>query len=86
LILDEPTAGLDPFYRNVLLKQLEVARTRGKTILISSHILSDLQEIVDLVIAIDKGKIVYSGEKVDVAELFNKLISSKKIAKKKEQI
>ena len=47
LVLDEPTSGLDPSYCGILLRQLEQVRKRGGTVLISSHILSDLQKLVD---------------------------------------
>jgi ABC-2 type transport system ATP-binding protein len=86
LVLDEPTSGLDPSYREVLLKQLERVRERGRTVLISSHILSDLQKLVDSVTLIDKGKIVYTGEKpANIEKIYSKLVSQEKIAKKKEQ-
>ncbi|CAJ0747140.1 5242_t:CDS:2 [Entrophospora sp. SA101] len=68
LVLDEPTSGLDPSYRGILLRQLEQVRQRGGTVLISSHILSDLQKLVDATTLIDKGKIVYTGEKPDDIE------------------
>jgi ABC-2 type transport system ATP-binding protein len=85
LVLDEPTSGLDPSYRGILLKQLEYARKRGSTILISSHILSDLQKLVDSVTLIDKGKIVYTGKKPDdIEEIYEKLILKEKIQKIKE--
>ena len=86
LVLDEPTSGLDPSYRGILLKQLEKIRERGGTVLISSHILSDLQKLVDSVTLIDKGKIVYTGEKTsDIKKMYNNLISHKKIAEKTGQ-
>ncbi|CAI2196708.1 6433_t:CDS:2, partial [Funneliformis geosporum] len=78
LVLDEPTSGLDPSYRGILLSQLEQVRERGGTILISSHILSDLQKLVDSATLIDKGKIVYTGKKpADIEEMYNKLYHGK---------
>jgi ABC-2 type transport system ATP-binding protein len=86
LILDEPTSGLDPSYRGILLNQLEQVRARGGTVLISSHILSDLQKLVDSATLIDKGKIVYTGEKpADIEEMYNKLVLKDKIEAKKGQ-
>ena len=58
LVLDEPTSGLDHSYRSILLKQLEQRRKEGKTVLISSHILSDLQKLVDEITMIKDGEIV----------------------------
>jgi len=68
LILDEPTSGLDPSYRNILLKQLDKFRERGGTVLVSSHILSDLQKLADEITMIREGEIVYSGPKTDDIE------------------
>ena len=86
LVLDEPTSGLDPSYRSILLKQLEQVRERGGTVLISSHILSDLQKLVDSTTLIDKGKIVYTGKKPDdIEEMYNKLVFRDKIKVKKGQ-
>jgi asparaginyl-tRNA synthetase len=86
LVLDEPTSGLDPSYRGILLKQLEQVRKRGGTVLISSHILSDLQKLVDAVTLINKGKIVYTGKKpADIEEMYEKMVSKKKITDKEGQ-
>lgn len=65
LILDEPAANLDPTARKELFDQLLMLRNQGKTILISSHILSELERIVDEVTFIYYGEVIYSG-KVDV--------------------
>ncbi|CAI2185587.1 15642_t:CDS:1 [Funneliformis geosporum] len=86
LVLDEPTSGLDPSYRGILLRQLEQVRERGGTVLISSHILSDLQKLVDSATLIDKGKIVYTGKKpADIEEMYNKLVLKDKIKAKSGQ-
>jgi ABC-type multidrug transport system, ATPase component len=61
LLLDEPAAGLDPRARIQLRECLRKLATAGKTILISSHILSELEDIADGVIIIEKGKLVKSG-------------------------
>ena len=59
LILDEPTAGLDPIARHEFLNTLvsEVA-SRGKTIFFSSHILSEVEAVADWVAIIRSGKLV----------------------------
>ena len=86
LVLDEPTSGLDPSYRGILLRQLEQVRKRGGTVLISSHILSDLQKLVDSATLIDKGKIIYTGSKpADIEEMYNKLVLKDKIKEKTGQ-
>ena len=61
LILDEPAAGLDPHAR-IELRELVIALARrGKAILISSHILHELEEMVDDVIIVQKGRLVRVG-------------------------
>ena len=66
LVLDEPTNGLDPNAVFDLRKKLLSIKQQGKTILISSHNLDEIEKIVDRVIFIEKGKLV--GEK-SIAEL-----------------
>ena len=61
LILDEPAANLDPVARKELFDTLFLLKNSGKSILISSHILSELERIVDEVTFIHYGKIIYSG-------------------------
>jgi len=62
LILDEPAAGLDPKARVELKQLIRILAEEGKTILISSHILSELGEMCDSLLFIDKGKIVHHGD------------------------
>ena len=62
LILDEPAAGLDPKARLEFKNLVRVLRERGKTILISSHILSELGEMCDTLIFMDRGRIVHHGD------------------------
>jgi ABC-2 type transport system ATP-binding protein len=61
LLLDEPASGLDPRARIELMEILRELRRMGKTIFISSHILSELAELCDSVTIIDVGRIKYSG-------------------------
>jgi len=62
LLLDEPAAGLDPQARHDLQELLRVLASDGKTIFISSHILAELEEIVDAVVIISEGKLVHAGK------------------------
>jgi ABC-2 type transport system ATP-binding protein len=66
LIMDEPTAMLDPGARKDLFAQLERLRKQGKSIFISSHVLTELEQYADSVTIIDKGQVVFSGEIKDV--------------------
>lgn len=61
LILDEPAANLDPTARTELFNDLKKLRDQGKTIFISSHILSELQNLTDEVTVLNYSKVVYSG-------------------------
>lgn len=62
LLLDEPASGLDPRARIELMEILQELRRMGKTIFISSHILSELAELCDSVTIIDRGVVKYSGD------------------------
>jgi ABC-2 type transport system ATP-binding protein len=61
LVLDEPASGLDPRARIEIRELLRELKRMGKTIMISSHILSELEEICDHVGIIEHGKLVFSG-------------------------
>lgn len=61
LLLDEPASGLDPRARIELMEILRELRRMGKTVFISSHILSELAELCDSVTIIDRGQIKFSG-------------------------
>src|SRR5258706_612116 len=61
LLLDEPASGLDPRGRIEMMAILQELQRLGKTILISSHILSELQTLCNRVAIIEKGKLIYSG-------------------------
>lgn len=62
LIMDEPAAGLDPKARAELKHLIRVLSQEGKTIFISSHILSELGEMCDSLLFINQGKIVHHGD------------------------
>jgi Cu-processing system ATP-binding protein len=55
LVLDEPTAGLDPLASGHLKDRLQEDRRAGRTVLISGHVLADLQELADHVILLLEG-------------------------------
>lgn len=61
LLLDEPASGLDPRARIEVMAILQELQKMGKTILISSHILSELQTLCNRVAIIEKGRLIYSG-------------------------
>jgi Cu-processing system ATP-binding protein len=59
LILDEPTAGLDPLAAEILKEKIITEKKKGKLILITSHILSELDELVTQVIYMQEGKLIF---------------------------
>ena len=61
LLMDEPAAGLDPKARIEFKRLVRLLAGQGKTIFISSHILSELAEMCDTLVFIDAGKIVHAG-------------------------
>jgi ABC-2 type transport system ATP-binding protein len=61
LLLDEPASGLDPRARTELRELLRELRSMGKTIVISSHILPELEELCTAVAIIDRGRVLASG-------------------------
>ena len=73
LILDEPTNGLDPsgirWFRNFIREQAST----GKTVLLSSHILSEVEAVTDKVVFIDKGSIIALGTLHNILNGFDNL-------------
>ncbi len=65
-ILDEPTSGLDPIARRQIHDILSTLRRDGKTILISSHYLDEIEALADRVIILNSGEIVADGTPLDL--------------------
>jgi len=61
LVLDEPAAGLDPRARIEVKNLVRILASEGKTLFISSHILSELEQMCDALLFISRGKIVHQG-------------------------
>jgi ABC-2 type transport system ATP-binding protein len=68
LLLDEPASGLDPRARVELRELLRELRTLGKTIVISSHILPELEELCTSVAIVDRGRVLASGRISDIEQ------------------
>jgi ABC-2 type transport system ATP-binding protein len=68
LVLDEPASGLDPRARIELRELLRELRSLGKTILISSHILPELEELCTAVAIIDRGQVLAQGRVADIEQ------------------
>lgn len=61
LILDEPTAGLDPIAAGLLKAEIRAVREEGRTVLVTSHILSELEELADDVAFLCDGRLRFGG-------------------------
>jgi ABC-2 type transport system ATP-binding protein len=58
LLLDEPTVGVDPQSRNAIFDNLEVLKSRGKTLLYTTHYMEEAERLCDRVVIVDHGKVV----------------------------
>ena len=67
-IFDEPTSGLDPLIEKVFQDCVSDVKKQGKTVFLSSHILSEVEKLADNVSIIKEGKIVLSGAMDDIIE------------------
>ncbi|WP_394252697.1 ABC transporter ATP-binding protein [Arthrobacter pityocampae] len=68
-ILDEPTSGLDPLMAMVFQHEIARVRDGGATVLLSSHILSEVEQLCDVVSIVRAGKVVESGTLTDLRHL-----------------
>ncbi|MER5201776.1 ABC transporter ATP-binding protein [Streptomyces sp. NPDC002825] len=69
LVLDEPTSGLDPLMEEVFQDCVEEARRQGRTVLLSSHILSEVEALCDRISIVRKGRTVESGSLAELRHL-----------------
>jgi ABC-2 type transport system ATP-binding protein len=69
LILDEPTSGLDPLMEEVFRQCIEEERHRDRTVLLSSHILSEAEALCDRISIIRRGKVVETGTLAELRHL-----------------
>ncbi len=82
-ILDEPTSGLDPLMEEVFQEYVRGLKKRGKTVLLSSHILAEVEALCDRVTIIREGKTVETGRLSSIQKLQRTsfMIETKKSAK-----
>jgi Cu-processing system ATP-binding protein len=80
LILDEPTAGLDPLSSEILKEKILAEKEKGKLILITSHVLSDLEELTTDIIYMQDGSMVFYRTMKDIQEETGEQKLSKAIA------
>lgn len=80
LILDEPTAGLDPLAAEILKEKIIKERNKGKLILITSHLLSELDDMITQIIFMQDGKVHFHKTIKDLLESTGEAKISKSIA------
>ncbi len=66
LVLDEPTSGVDPLVRAEFFALVDEARAEGRTVFLSSHVLSDVQRVADAVAVVRAGRVVAQGSVADL--------------------
>jgi ABC-2 type transport system ATP-binding protein len=76
LVLDEPTSGLDPLMEEIFQRYVDEYRDRGHAVLLSSHILAEVEELCDRVSIIRAGKVVESGTLADLRHLTRTSVSA----------
>jgi ABC-2 type transport system ATP-binding protein len=69
LVLDEPTSGLDPLMETVFRQQVDEFRSEGHSVLLSSHILAEVERLCDRVTIIRAGRCVESGTLAELRHL-----------------
>ena len=72
LILDEPLAGTDPIAKYKLVELFQTLEAEGKTIVISSHVLEEVERITDNILLIHKGRLLAEGRIKDIRDLIDK--------------
>jgi sodium transport system ATP-binding protein len=71
LIFDEPTSGLDVLVQRAVLNSIRDLKARGKTILFSTHVMSEVEKLCDRVAIMSKGSIVAMGTKEELRERYS---------------
>ena len=81
LILDEPTAGLDPVASGILKDKIVREREAGRTFILTSHIVSELEELSDDIAFLIDGKVRYSGTMADLKQRTGELRLERAVAR-----
>jgi ABC-2 type transport system ATP-binding protein len=80
LVLDEPTSGLDPLMEEVFRRCIEEERQRGRTVLLSSHILAEVEALCDRVSIIRAGRTVETGTLAELRHLTRTAIAAELVS------
>jgi Cu-processing system ATP-binding protein len=79
-VLDEPTAGLDPVSSGILKARIRRERANGRSVLLTSHIMSEVDELTDDVIYLADGRVRYSGALAHLKALMGEMNLERAIA------
>lgn len=80
IIMDEPTAGLDPIVRSELLDILaELIQDENKGVIFSTHLIADLDKVADFITFIDNGEIVFSGSREAIRDSYGLIKGGKEV-------
>jgi len=85
LVLDEPTVGLDPLSSRRFKDRLAVERARGKTVILASHVMSDLEEMSDRVVFLVDGRVYFDGTIAQIRDRTGEPTLERAIARLMEQ-
>ena len=78
-LLDEPTSGLDPVMEAVFQEELRALRDRGRTVLLSSHILGEVEQLCDTVTIIRAGRAVEAGSLAEMRHLTRSAVTARTV-------
>jgi ABC-2 type transport system ATP-binding protein len=79
LVLDEPVASLDPLARREFLQTLmEVVAVQGATVVLSSHLIADLERVCDYLVVLEAGRVALTGEVDALLETHLRLIGPRR--------
>jgi len=81
LFLDEPTAGLDPVSVEVLKEKVQKSKKEGRLLIITSHIMSDLDDLATEVVYLEEGKILYNNSIEELKDITGEVKLGKAMAK-----
>lgn len=74
-LFDEPTSGLDPLMESIFQEEVKKIKEEGKAVLLSSHILSEVERLADKIVIIRQGEIVESGSLDEMRHLTHSVIT-----------
>ena len=84
--LDEPTIGLDVFVKENIRKFIkDINKEKKTTVILTTHDLKDIEDVCDRIILLDKGQIIYDGEKQKFKDTYGKYVISELIVKNKKE-